>query len=221
RKQQAKEVYGMVLKGCKKIRKGLQYGLAALLVSGMLPMAAMAADQAATAAPVADQAAPVEAAPVEAAPVETGNAEIGRQIFTGARPLQNGAPPCISCHSISYGALNGGTLGPNLTKVYADESKNPLVSSAWINGGSPTMAPIFSQRNITDEEVSNLRAFFAQQSKGEVAPSATGTFTIIGLGGFVGILIVFNIIWSGRYRNRNKGTAHDALWRNYGGKGGR
>lgn len=83
------------------------------------------------------------------------------------------------------------------------------------------MMPIFSQRNITDEEVSHLRAFFAQQSKGEVASSATGTFTILGLGGFVGILIVFNIIWSGRYRNRNKGTAHDALWRNYGGKGGR
>lgn len=212
----------MVLKGCKKIRKGLQYGLAALLVAGILPMAAMAADQMApAAAPAANQMAPTAAPAPEAAPVEPGNAEIGRQIFTGARPLLNGAPPCISCHSISYGELNGGTLGPNLTKVYADESKNPLLSSAWINGGSPTMAPIFSQRNITDEEVTHIRAFFAQQSKGAVAPSATGTFTIIGLGGFVGILIVFNIIWSGRYRNRNKGTAHDALWRNYGGKGGR
>ncbi|MBI5827391.1 MAG: hypothetical protein HZB22_06665 [Deltaproteobacteria bacterium] len=218
----------MVSKGCNKIRKGLQYGLAALLVSGLLPMAAMAADQAApaAAAPAAQVAPATDMAPAaapapEAAPVETGNAEIGRQIFTGARPLQNGAPPCISCHSISYGELNGGTLGPNLTKVYADESKNPLLSSAWINGGAPTMLPIFSQRNITDEEVSHLRAFFAQQSKGPVAPSATGTFTIIGLGGFVGVLIVFNIIWSGRYRNRNKGTAHDALWRNYGGKGGR
>ncbi len=212
----------MVLTGCKKIRKGLQNGLAALLVAGLLPMAAVAADQAAPAAAPAAQVAPAadQAAPA-AAPAETGNADIGRQIFTGARPLQNGAPPCISCHSISYGELNGGTLGPNLTKVYADESKNPLLSSAWINGGSPTMAPIFSQRNITDEEVSHIRAFFAQQSKGAVAPSATGTFTIIGLGGFVGVLIVFNIIWSGRYRNRNKGTAHDALWRNYGGKGGR
>lgn len=220
----------MVSKGCKKIRKGLQYGLAALLVSGMLPMAAMAADQAApaaapaaaapaAAAPAMDMA--PAAAPAQEQPAEPGNAEIGRQIFTGARPLQNGAPPCISCHSISYGELNGGTLGPNLTKVYADESKNPLLSSAWINGGAPTMFPIFSQRNITDEEVSHLRAFFAQQSKGPVAPSATGTFTIIGLGGFVGVLIIFNIIWSGRYRSRNKGTAHDALWRNYGGKGGR
>ncbi|MBI5467636.1 MAG: hypothetical protein HY891_00765 [Deltaproteobacteria bacterium] len=212
----------MVSKGCKKIRKGLQYGLAALLVAGLLPMAAMAADQMApAAAPAQDQMTPAAAPAPAAAPVEPGNAEIGRRIFTGARPLQNGAPPCISCHSISYGELNGGTLGPNLTKVYADESKNPLLSSAWINGGSPTMAPIFSQRNITDEEVTHIRAFFAQQSKGAVAPSATGTFTIIGLGGFVGILIVFNIIWSGRYRNRNKGTAHDALWRNYGGKGGR
>jgi len=120
------------------------------------------------------------------------------------------------------GELGGGQVGPNLTKIYADASKNMFVSGAWINGGgSPVMGPVFGAKNVTDEEVDNLRAFFEQQSKTEVAPSQTGTFTVIGLGGFVGILIVFNIIWSGRYRNRNKGTAHDALWRNYGGKGGR
>lgn len=210
----------MVLKSCKKVVKGLQLGLASFLIAGILPLSAMA-EQAAAPAP-ADQQAQAAPAAAEAAPAEKGNANIGRAIFTGERPLLNGAPPCISCHSASVGELNGGVLGPNLTKTYADPSKNPLLNAVWINNpGTPNMGPIFSNRNITDEEVDHLRAFFAEQSKGNVAPSQTGTFTIIGLGGFVGILIVFNIIWSGRYRNRNKGTAHDALWRNYGGKGGR
>ena len=83
------------------------------------------------------------------------------------------------------------------------------------------MGVIFSNRNVTDEEVGNLRAFFQQRSKTEKKNPPTGAFTIIGIGGSIGFLIIFSIIWGGRYRNRNKGTAHDALWRNYGGKGGR
>lgn len=211
----------MDLRSCKKILvKGLQLGFALSLVAGVAPAKAFAQDPAA--APAAETAAPADAAAVEpAAPAETGDPNIGRMYFTGEKAFGSGAPPCISCHSAGVGQLGGGSLGPNLTKVYADESKNPLLSAAWINGGSPVMAPIFGNRNVTDEEVSHLRAFFAEQSKGEVASSQGGVFTIIGIGGFIGILIIFNIIWSGRYRNRNKGTAHDALWRNYGGKGGR
>ncbi len=212
----------MDLKSCKRFfGKGLQLGLGLLLVSGLAPAIAFAADQAAAPAPAA-QAAPAADAAAPAAPAEKGTAAVGKMFFMGAKRFSNGGPPCISCHSAGVGELGGGILGPNLTKVYADESKNPLINSVWINNPStPVMGPVFSNRNVTDEEVDNLRAFFAEQAKGEVAASSTGTFAIIGLGGFVGILIVFNIIWSGRYRNRNKGTAHDALWRNYGGKGGR
>ncbi|MBI5810880.1 MAG: hypothetical protein HZB21_06820 [Deltaproteobacteria bacterium] len=205
----------MVLKRCKDgLKKGAQLALAIALVYGVMPAPVKAAD---TAAP---QAAAAAAAPAE--PAEKGNADIGRQLFTGEKSFTNGAPPCISCHSAGVGALGGGVLGPNLTKVYADPSKNPLLSSGWINANQPTpMGPVFSNRPVTDNEVDNLRAFFQKQSMGPVAASSTGTFTIIGIAGFIGILIFFNIVWAGRYRNRNKGTAHDALWRNYGGKGGR
>src|SRR3990172_13420786 len=196
----------MDLKSCKRIvKRGLQLGLATFLLSGFVPMKAIA----------------VQTADMGYEAQEAGDPGIGMEYFQGTRRFENGALPCISCHSAGVGQLGGGILGPDLTKVYADESKNPLLSAAWINAGSPVMAPVFSNRNVTDEEVAHLRAFFAEQAKTEEKPSSTGTFTIIGLGGFVGILIVFNIIWSGRYRNRNRGTAHDALWRNYGGKGGR
>ena len=192
-----KEVQGMVLESCKRmLGKGVLFALALLLVAGFT------------------------AIPADAA-MEPGDPGIGERLFTGQQRLTNGAPPCISCHSAGVGALGGGKLGPNLTKVYADPSKNPLLNGAWINAPMDTpMGPIFSNRPVTDEEVGNLRAFFEQASKKDVASSKTGLFTIIGLGGFIGILIVFNIIWAGRYRSRNKGTAHDALWRNYGGKGG-
>ncbi|GMR04630.1 MAG: hypothetical protein BMS9Abin23_0531 [Thermodesulfobacteriota bacterium] len=188
----------MVLESCRKVLgRGVLLALALFLISGMVPMSSATAQ-------------------------DTGDAAIGERLYTGQQRLTNGGPPCITCHNVSYGALGGGTLGPDLTKVYANPAKNPLVSTAWINNfGSPVMGPIFNARPITEEEVANIRAFFSQQSEGAVRSAPTGTFVIVGLGGFIGILIVFNIIWSGRYRSRCKGTAHDALWRNYGGKGGR
>ncbi len=188
----------MDLRSCKKILvKGLQLGFALSLVAGVVPMKAAAQD------------------------AEPGDAALGKMYYTGEKQFASGAPPCISCHNAGVGTFGGGILGPDLTNVYADDSKNPLLNAAWINAGSPVMAPVFSNRNVTDEEVSHLRAFFAEQANVEAKPAPTGIFTIVGIGGFVGILIIFNIIWSGRYRNRNRGTAHDALWRNYGGKGGR
>ena len=187
----------MVLESCKRMfGKGVLLALAIFLIAGTLPMVADAA-------------------------IEPGSAAAGEKLFTGQTRFANGGPACISCHNASVGALGGGILGPDLTKVYADPSKNPLLNTAWVNNeGIPVMGPVFSRKNITDDEMTNLRSFFEQQSKGDVT-SSTGAFTIIGLGGFIGILIVFNIIWAGRYRSRNKGTAHEALWRNYGGKGGR
>ncbi|MBI5888449.1 MAG: hypothetical protein HZB82_07060 [Deltaproteobacteria bacterium] len=208
----------MVLESSKKMLKGgVRLAAALFLFMGLMSAPAMAAENAAAAAVVTPAA-----APVAAEPVEHGDASIGEQLFKGEVRLVNGGPPCISCHSISVGALNGGVLGPNLTKIYADPTKNGFVSDAWINGGgSPVMGPIFAEKNITEGEVNNLRAFFQKQSKGEVAGSATGGFVIIGLAGFIGILIIFSIIWAGRYSKRAGNTAHDALWRNYGGKGGR
>ncbi|MDO8446523.1 MAG: hypothetical protein Q7T53_10560 [Deltaproteobacteria bacterium] len=225
----------MVVSGYQGLfKKGLKPLLAVCLITGMVSLpVAVKAEQAATgqAAPAVQAETPAavtegapsaeQAAPVEVAPVEAGDANLGRALFTGEMKFTNAGPACISCHSASVGALDGGNLGPNLTMAYVDESKNPLLSTAWVNGGgSPTMGPIFTAKNITEKEMEDLRAFLKVQGANEVAPSQTGTFAGIGLIGFVAIMILFSIIWSKRYSKRTKNTAHDALWRNYGGKGG-
>jgi len=212
----------MVVSGYQGLcKKGFKSLLAAHLVAGMVLFpVAVKAQQAATEQPAAVEATtPVSVA--EAAPVEAGDANVGRALFTGEMRFENAGPPCMSCHSSGVGALDGGSLGPNLTKAYVDETKNPLLSTAWVNGGgSPTMGPIFMAKNITEAEMENLRAFLKVQGEKNVAPSQTLTFAGIGIIGFVAILILFTIIWSGRYSKRTRNTAHDALWRNYGGKGG-
>lgn len=215
----------MVVSGYQgSCKKGIKALLAVHLIAGMvlLPVA-VKAQQAATEQPAAavEASTPQAEAVAVAAPVEAGDANVGRALFTGEMRFANAGPPCMSCHSSGVGELGGGSLGPNLTKAYVDETKNPLLSTAWVNGGgSPTMGPIFMAKNITEAEMENLRAFLKVQGANDVAPSKTLTFAGIGIIGFVAILILFTIIWSGRYSKRTKNTAHDALWRNYGGKGG-
>ncbi len=171
--------------------------------------------------PAATGAAAVE----EAVPAVQGDAGMGRMLFTGEKRFENGGPACISCHSVGVGTLGGGTLGPNLmlpNEKYGvgPAPQNPLIASAWINStGTPIMGPIFSRKNVTDDEVTHLKAFFSTLPAEQ--PSKTGAFVGISAAGFVGILIFFSIVWSGRYRKRCGGTAHEAIWRNYGGKGGK
>lgn len=195
-------------------KKVFQVLLLAAILTGLILPAVTMAQVAET--PQTQPAAEPAAAPAPAA----GDSKIGRALFTGEKRFVNGGPSCISCHSVGVGALDGGVLGPNLTQVYAGP-KRALLMTGWVNSpGLPVMGPIFSAKNVTEQEMEHLRAFFSMTASQQPAPSKTGAFVGISAAGFVGILIFFSIVWSGRYRKRNKGTAHDALWRNYGGKGG-
>jgi mono/diheme cytochrome c family protein len=166
----------------------------------------------------------VPAAEPQAAPaaevIGSGDFDAGKRLFTGETRLKNGGPACISCHNAgTTAAWGGGTLGPDLTTVWVEKSF--LIDANWINSeGVPVMGPIFSRKNITEEEVEHLKTFFSTVST-QTAATPTSKFVGWSIVGTVIMLIIFSIIWGNRYRKRNQGTAHDALWRNYGGKGGR
>lgn len=214
----------MELKSSSARVKQLVIASAICLLAGFTPMKSGAEQAPAAGGTPPGQAAEVPAAAPEAAaapaPEEKGDAATGQALFTGGKSFTNGAAPCISCHSAGVGALGGGSLGPDLTKAFVDDTKNPLLSTVWVNGGgSPTMGPIYSAKNITDDEMGHIRAFLKAQGKQEVASSSTGAFAGLGIAGCVGMLVLFGIIWGGRYSKRTANTAHDALWRNYGGKG--
>ncbi|MEW5956119.1 MAG: cytochrome c [Chloroflexota bacterium] len=132
-----------------------------------------------------------------AAPVITlppGNPAAGRAIFTGAIPSQNGGPACISCHSVSgIGALGGGSLGPDLTNVYARYGEAGL-ASALKGLPFPTMQGVFGNKPLTNQEAAHLYAYFVQVDRTEPKPlDMTVLFVAIGLSvslvlGFLGHL---------------------------------
>lgn len=88
-----------------------------------------------------------------------GDPSAGRDLFTGARPFQGGAPPCGSCHGLGgQGLAASASLGPELSGSLAamdPESLDGLLDALPF----PTMVPVYDGRPLSPEERAHLTAF--------------------------------------------------------------
>jgi len=131
-----------------------------------------------------------------------GSAQRGRDLFSGGQPLQNGGIACMSCHSVGgVGAFGGGTLGPDLTLVVQRLGEPGLVSSLQ-NIAFPTMIGVFKDKNLTDQEVSDLLSFFVQANSQEKEGIASGFTNRIWIGGLLGALVCFGVMATSWPRQR-------------------
>ena len=132
-----------------------------------------------------------------------GNPNRGEAYFTGSANLQNGAPACISCHSTAnVGPLGGGTLGPDLTNVHERYGEAGL-PQALQNLPFPTMRGVFDARPLADNEVVDLYTYFARANQA-AAPALNYNFVLIGLVGFLVLLLISQLIWRKRLKEVRK-----------------
>lgn len=135
----------------------------------------------------------------------------GRKLFLGRERLVNGGAACISCHSVKgVGALGGGKLGPDLTRVYERmQDRKQLV--AWLSApATPTMLPVFKNHPLQSEEILALVALFEQSAKEgreDDSPSSL-RFFLLGLGGTGAGLAVFDALWRRRFRGVRRVLVH-------------
>jgi mono/diheme cytochrome c family protein len=138
----------------------------------------------------------------------------GQQFFIGTTRFANHAPSCNSCHSAGIGALNGGTLGPNLTHVFGRYGEIGL-STVLQTLPYPSMQGIYQDKPLTKEEQTALLAFLKQQDSVDKQPTETNNFLIaltpsikfilIGLAGCLLLLIISKWTWCDRFTGvRNK-----------------
>lgn len=136
-------------------------------------------------------------------PFTQSDVELGHALFTGIKRLENGGPPCISCHTVrGLALLGGGRLGVDLTKVSERiGGRKPL--SAWlVSPATITMQPVFRAHPLSAEEILPLVAYFEDAAKqagddDSVAPLA---FFLMGLGGMILVLGLFDVLWKNRFR---------------------
>lgn len=136
-------------------------------------------------------------------PFTPGDAQIGRDIFLGRIQLKNGGAACFSCHTVSgIGGFGGGLLGPDLTMVF-ERYEGRKTLSTWLTApATPTMASQLKNNPLDADEILPLVAYF--QSAMQQSPSddsaARINFLLIGLGGTVLALGLFDVIWNKRFR---------------------
>ena len=128
----------------------------------------------------------------------------GRQIFMGSRKLSEGGAACMACHTVrSLGSLSGGRLGPDLTRAY-ERLGGRTNMGAWLFApATPTMAPLFQEHPLEQDEILALLAFFEDAAKkgGEDDTVALLNFFFLALGGMILLLALFDAIWKGRFRS--------------------
>jgi len=131
----------------------------------------------------------------------TKDIPIGKSLFVGARKLSAGGPACIGCHSVTgVGLFSGGTLGGDLTQA-ALKYKDVELASIIKAPALPTMAKVFAQHEVTDEEVVQLFAFL--QSARKLRPQETESGVKFLGAGAVGMVLLFalsGVVWRGRLR---------------------
>jgi len=147
------------------------------------------------------------ASPAPAAPhaaFTQGDIDAGRAIFTGRRRLAAGGPSCLSCHTTAdLGGLGGGTLAPDLTRVYERLGARQGLTG-WLGAPpTPTMQSLFAARALTPDEVRTLVAYFedAARQPGQAGRQGAVAFAMLGLTLAIAGLFVMDVSWRHRFRS--------------------
>jgi len=143
----------------------------------------------------------VAPAPQAAPPVWSGEVAAGKALFTGTVRSKNGGPACMACHSAAgVGVLGGGTMGPDLTKVY---TKLGSALTAWPTT-MPVMRPMYVAAPLASQEKADLVAFFRSEAAAQPgSPPGAWLFALVSGLAFV-LLLGAHLIWRRRLRDVRK-----------------
>ncbi|GAA5335390.1 MULTISPECIES: c-type cytochrome [Thermus] len=139
------------------------------------------------------------AKPEGPAPVATqGDPALGRALYLGQRPLQNGGAPCQACHTVAgLGFLGGGSLGKDLTDAAKRLGGEAGLTALLTNPAFPVMREAYRGRPLTEAEAAALAAFLVQASEETPRPSSLylGRFLVAGVF-LLGLLLVYQAaVW--------------------------
>ena len=128
-----------------------------------------------------------------------GDAETGKRLFEGSDRFAGGGPSCLSCHSVAgVGALGGGQLGPDLTGAFAKYGGEKGLQGVLEAVAFPTMAPIFTRKQLTAQERADLVAFLASAADDQRPGRAAGKLVGLAVGVAAVIALLALLIWRRR-----------------------
>ena len=129
--------------------------------------------------------------------MQSGRVDVGRDLFTGARPFQNGGAPCGACHGLGgEGVAFTASLGPELSSGLATmdpESLDGLLEALPF----PSMTPVYEGRPLTPDERADLVAYLIPAA-GNGPPRNAWHFEAWGLAVAVLLFLGLALAWRRR-----------------------
>jgi mono/diheme cytochrome c family protein len=140
---------------------------------------------------------PVQSGPAWGLDASDEDVAHGRALFLGERTFKRQGAACFACHNVrGEGLMGGGTLGPDLTFVYArlgEKNLTPLLAEMK----TPLMQAVYGHAALEEDEQFQLKGYFARLAKDGAFPHSDRDFFWLGLEG-MGIVLGFFALWAGR-----------------------
>lgn len=162
------------------------------------------------ATPTAQEAPAVVAAPTAAEILQ------GQNLFEGIIRLENGGPPCNSCHHVQNDAvIGGGVLARELTTAFSRMGAEGITAMIPRNGSEspfPVMQAAFQGKEITENEVHALVAFLQNADKQNAFQKPSNyerRMFFAGCAGVVVMLIFFWLVGHGRKKRSVNSDIYD------------
>jgi len=153
--------------------------------------------------PIQDTAAP-------STPAGPSNADRGEALFLRSDRFENGGTACYACHTAGgRGNLGGQSMGPDLTNVLENFGGEQGLIGALGAPAFPVMAELFADKPLTEQEKTDLAAFFSRESTGEDKDVGDALFVmgLVGAGILFGGMIVIRPFTGAGYSRRLRRNA--------------
>lgn len=148
---------------------------------------------------------------VSTRPLGPEDVAAGERIFLGHTSLSAGGTACFSCHSVEgMSSLGGGSLGPDLTKVFERLGGRKGLTSWLGSPATPTMQAAFGKHPLDPDEIDSLVAFFQDRAQFAEMPVPRQKFMALGLAGACLVLWGLNALWKKRLRGVRRAMVQNA-----------
>jgi len=115
-----------------------------------------------------------------------------------SKTFASGAPPCISCHSLSKAGIYGGSLAADLSSSFQNFGNDKKAFIEFLKTPPSLMASIYKENSLSEAELQKIGEFFelAASKEVKVSENLTSTFlfssVIVFLAMFVVCYFLFN-----------------------------
>lgn len=148
---------------------------------------------------------------------QAGDSQRGEALYVGTLAFSAGGAPCLACHGIAgheLGYAAGASYGPDLTALFDNYGEDGVAGILQDPAAFDSMQAIYADRPLSEDEQTDLAAFFAEVSTRAQPDIGTGLAGHVALTTIMFLILIGALGW-----RRQQGVRRPLVARTRSGKG--